>query len=581
VENKNQLENLKRKIEDKKQTVVDIETETLDGKIVGLSFCLEAGSAYYLPVGDKFKLVDIEDVLKSSRIKKIGHGLKYDYRLLLENGIELKNLYFDTMIAAYLLDPERRNYKLDRLVFNELGQEMIPLTDLMGEDHQTKLSQVEVEKIKDYSCEDSDMSYRLYQLYNSRLEEKNLSQLFNQIEMPLVAILAKMESLGIKVSKEKLLKLKDKLEREIEENKKQVKDLVGTDFNLDSPLQLREILFDRLEISSQGVSKTKTGLSTSASELNKIKNRHPVVELILKHRQMEKIRNTYVVPLLERNEERIKTNFNQVVAATGRLSSSDPNLQNIPARSELAQEVRKVFRAQKGFKLVSLDYSQIELRVAAHLSGDRAMIEAFKQGQDIHQATAAKLFDLSLSQVKPEQRDQAKTINFAVLYGMSPYGLAQSLETDRDYAKQFIDNYFKNFSGVKKYLDNIVKEAQEKGYVETLFGRRRYFNLDRSRQLKRAAINTPIQGTAADLMKKAMINIDKKINLANNLKEKDKPRMLLQVHDELIFEIKNNQTAEFSAKVKKIMEEVVRLKVPLKVDLKIGPSWGELEKKDV
>ncbi len=580
VENKKQLTNLIEEIEKKKLVAVDIETDTLEGKIIGVSFAHQPGQAYYLPLGEQFSLEDVENIMGNRKIKKVGHGLKYDYRLLLKNGLELSGLYFDTMIAGYLLSPERRNYQLDRLVFSEFGHKMTPLTDLMGEDHQTLLSEVDMEKVKDYSCEDSDYALRLFEVYRQELENKKLDELFYQIEMPLIKVLARMEILGVKVDRKRLTEIREKAVEDLKENKKEIIELAGEDFNLNSPLQIREILFDKLEIDSSSVRKTKTGLSTAASELEKIKDRHPIVELILKHRQIEKIRNTYIEPLLDRKKDRIQTNFNQVITATGRLSSSDPNLQNIPTRSKLGQEVRKAFVAQKGFKLVSLDYSQIELRIAAHLSGDKKMIEAFKSNQDIHKTTAAELFETTIEDVSKKQRDQAKTVNFAVLYGMSPYGLSQSLGESREYAKNFINNYFETFSGVKKYLDKIVKDARSKGYVSTILGRRRYFNLKsdrKERQLERAAINTPIQGSAADLIKKSMIEVEEKIGLAKSLEEKNKVRLLLQVHDELIFELPDKEMVEITEQIKNIMENVIELKVPLVVDRKKGPSWGEME----
>ncbi len=583
IKSKNQLKKIIEEIKNKKVSAIDLETDNLGGKIVGVSLACSADKAYYLPIGKKFKTADLEDLIEDKSIIKIGHGLKYDYQMLAENGLSLEGELFDTMVAAYLINPERRSYKLDNLVMDEFGEEITPLTDLMGKDYGTNLSQVEVEKVKDYACEDAEMAYRLYKLYRDQLKDLKLQKLFGQIEMPLMPILATMESLGIRVSKAKLEELKSKVSSKLETTEKKIKDLAGSDFNLNSPLQLREVLFDKLEISSKGIRKTKTGLSTAASELEKIKDRHPIAKLILEYRQVEKIRNTYIEPLLEREVQRIKTNFNQVATATGRLSSSDPNLQNIPTRSELGQEVRKVFIPEDGFRLVSLDYSQIELRVAAHLSGDKTMEEAFNSNQDIHSKTASELFEVSLDKVSEKQRDQAKTINFAVLYGMSPYGLSQSLDESREYASKFINNYFKTFSGVKKYLDSLVDQAKEEGYVETMLGRRRYFDLKQGsnrRQLERAAINTPIQGSAADIMKKAMIDVSNSISLSKTLKSK-KPRMILQVHDELIFEIRENNWLLEAEKIKKIMESVVDLKVPLKVDIKSGSSWGEMEKEDV
>jgi len=583
VKTKKELADIVREIKKSGQTTIDLETDGLGGKVVGMSLACSDEKAYYLSLGEKFVLGDLKEIIENKNIKKIGHGLKYDYRILMENGFKLKGELFDTMIAAYLINPERRSYKLDNLIMDEFGEEMIPLTDLMGKDYKTKLSQVDLGKVKDYACEDSQMTYRLFRLYKSRFKESDLNELFKNIEIPLIPILAVMESLGVRVSKNKLKKLKDRVGRQLDKIEEEIKEIAGMDFNLNSPLQLREVLYNKLGISSEGVRKTKTGLSTSATELEKIKDRHPMPKLILKYRQVEKIRNTYLEPILERSNRRVRTSFNQVATATGRLSSSNPNLQNIPTRSELGQEVRKVFVPQKGYCLVSLDYSQIELRVAAHLSGDKKMIEAFNDDQDIHSKTASELFDVKIEEVSKEQRDQAKTINFAVLYGMSSYGLSQSLNESREYASKFIKDYFNTFSDLKKYLDSLINRAEKDGYVETMLGRKRYFDLSSSsnrRQLERAAINTPIQGSAADIMKKAMIEIDKQIELASDLGS-NLPRMILQVHDELIFEIRQENWLDESKEIKKIMESVVNLKVPLRVDIKSGPSWGEMKKKDV
>jgi DNA polymerase I len=592
IENRSQLSQLKEKIRESGSVVIDTETSTLNGRLIGISFSYQAGRAFYLSFSGSsqentkktaFQPADIKDILEDKRIEKIGHGLKYDYRVLLANKVKLAGISFDTMIAGHLLDPEKRNYKLDRLAFNELGHQMIPLESLMGKDFSIPLDQVELTKVKDYSCEDADICYQLSQKFRPRLEKRNLTDLFQKIELPLIKILAKMEGLGVKIDSPQLEKLKDKTIDRLKEIDREIISLAGRKFNINSPQQLAEILFQKLAISQQGVRKTKTGASTAISELVKLIDRHPIISLIINHRQLEKLRNTYLEPLLEKPDQtgRVHTSFNQTITATGRLSSSEPNLQNIPTRTELGAEIRQAFISQTGFRLVSFDYSQIELRVAAHLSGDRRMIQAFNKGRDIHQSTAAELNNIPLSQVSHRQRQEAKTVNFAVLYGMSPYGLAQSLARPVDYAQEFIDNYFRHFSGVGKYLQQIKKEVAQKGYTETLFGRRRYFDIKGSRfsrnRLERAAINTPIQGTAADLIKKAMVEIDAKIGLVGRLSEKG-PRLLLQVHDELIFEVANRQVKSLAKRVKEIMEKGAKLRVPLVVEVKTGQNWGNLKK---
>jgi len=572
ITSRKQLEELKAKIIKKGLTVIDLETKDLGGDPVGMSFAFNKETACYLPFNKEFKITDVKDILEDSKIKKIGHGLKYDYRVLAENNVELQGIEFDTLLAGHLLDPEKRNYKLDRLAFSELGREMTPIEDLMGKDYETTLDKVDLEKLKDYSCEDAEITWLLYQQYLPDLEKRKLIKPFKEIELPLLVVLAKMEQKGIKIDQPYLEKIKDKVISELKATKDQIYTLAGEEFNIRSTQQLSKILFEKLDIPSKGVRRTKTGVSTAAAELEKIRLRHPIVEQLLLHRQLEKMRNTYVEPLLEHADKqgRINTNYNQAVTATGRLSSSEPNLQNIPARSELGQEVKASFISDKGHLLLSCDYSQIELRVAAHLSGDKTMIKTFERGEDIHASTAAELNEVELDQVTPTQRREAKTVNFGVLYGMSPYGLAQALNQPPEYAAEFIANYFIHFSGVRKYLDEIKEQVAKDGYVQTMFGRKRYFNFQTGnmpvQQMQRAAINTPIQGTAADIIKMAMIEINKQM---------PKARLLLQVHDELVFEVKESEMEKTAAKVKQIMEQVVKLKVPLEVDVKIGKRWGQ------
>jgi len=572
IANKKQLKQLKDQITKQGLSVIDLETKDLGGDPVGMSFAFNKTKAYYLPFNKQFKLADVKDILENDKIKKIGHGIKYDYRVLANSQVELQGIEFDTLLAAHLLDPEKRNYKLDRLAFSELGREMIPIEDLMGKDYKITLDKVAVEKLKNYSCEDAEITWLLYQKYLPELKKRKLIKAFRKIELPLIVVLAKMEQKGIKIDQPYLEKIKDKVTTDLKVCKDQIYKLAGEEFNIRSTQQLGKILFEKLDIPSRGVRRTKTGISTAASELEKIRSRHIIVEQLLMYRQLEKMRNTYIEPLLEHADKksRINTNFNQAVTATGRLSSSEPNLQNIPARTELGQEVKASFIAGKDYLLLSCDYSQIELRVAAHLSGDETMIKTFERGEDIHTSTAAKLNEVKLDQVTPTQRREAKTVNFGVLYGMSPYGLAQALNQPPEYAAEFINNYFIHFSGVRKYLDKIKDRVAKNGYVQTMFGRKRYFNFQTGnmpvQQMQRAAINTPIQGTAADIIKLAMIEINEQMPDA---------RLLLQVHDELVFEVKKSEMQKTAAKVKQIMEQVVKLKVPIEVDVKIGKRWGQ------
>lgn len=593
------------KIKRNKQFVFDTETDALGGNLIGISFAFEEKEAYYLPLvchsesqtknltrdpslpaqddnGDRdYYLSHLKPIFEDGTYKKVGHNLKYDCLILRKEGVEAENLYFDTMLAAYILNPGKRNYDLDSLSFVELGLEKTSIEELIGKGKDEKtLDKVPVEAVADYSCEDADMTFRLYNLFKPRLNNK-LKEVFYSIEMPLIEVLARMEEKGIKLDSQFLKAMSKEIKREISSISRRIHQIAGEKFNINSTQQLRQILFEKLGIKTADIRKTKTGLSTAASELEKIRERHTIIDLISKYREVVKLKNTYLeaLPNLVAADGRIHTSFNQTITTTGRLSSSNPNLQNIPIRTDLGNKIRRAFVADEGYKLVAFDYSQIELRVVSYLAEDKKMISAFKKGEDIHMATASWLFHKPISKISDFERREAKTVNFGVLYGMSSYGLAQGMKVDRDYAAEFIGNYFDTFKGVKKYLDGTKEKAKKLGYVETIFGRRRYIPeinsnvYDIAAAAERMAINMPVQGTAADIIKLAMIKIQKEILDGNK-----EIRLLLQVHDELVFEIKKESIKKFIPKIRKIMEEVYKLSVPIKVDVSAGKDWGSLKK---
>lgn len=574
-----------------KEFVFDTETTSLDplkAKLLGISFSWKKHEAYYVPVnhtkGKKF-IEELRQLFTDSRVKKNGHNLKFDIAVLETAGIKIKGIYFDSMIASYVLNPGTRGHSLDNLSFVELGHQMIPIETLIGKGtSQISMEQVPLEKLYEYACEDADITWQLIQKLKPRLKKKTLDKLFHTIEMPLVKVLAKMERNGVKIDVKFLDKMGKELEKKIVELEKRIQKIAGVAFNVNSPIQLKEVLFEKLKISSFDIRKTKTGLfSTASSELEKLKDNHPIVPLIIKHRELSKLKNTYLdaIPkLVDPKTSRVHTSYNQTITSTGRLSSSDPNLQNIPIRTELGEKIRHAFIADNGYMFISADYSQIELRIVASLSNDKKMIEIFKRGEDIHKATAAAINKLPLQKVTKEMRYAAKEVNFGILYGMGAYGLSRRTGITVSEAQRFIDSYFSTFSGVKAYIEKTLDEARKKGYVKTLFGRIRYIPEIHSgifqvrSAAERMAINMPIQGTAADLIKIAMINIDK------HLEEKYKPeysKMILQVHDELVFEVREDLVDEVSEMVKTDMEMAGagRIKVPIKVDIRISKSWGE------
>jgi len=589
--NKNNFTSFLKYLEKTKEFVFDTETSFLGGELVGISFCFAKNKAYFLPLNDfsdyklwekkEIMLTKLKPIFEDKTHFKIGHNLKYDYQILRKENIEVEPLYFDTMIASWLIDPETRNHNLERLAFLELGYQKISKDVLFKKKEKFDLRLLTLKQIAEYSAEDSWVTFNLYWKLKKKLKELKLESLFKNIEMPLVKVLAKMEERGIELDSKVLTKLAKKVQKEMIKIKNNVYRLVGKEFNLNSPIQLREILFEELALDQTRIKKTKTGLSTAASELEKMREKHKVVDLILRYRELAKLSNTYLeaLPRLVDKKRRIHTNFNQTATSTGRLSSSDPNLQNIPTRTDLGQKIRRAFVAPKGKILIGADYSQIELRVIAHLSRDNKMIEAFKKREDIHSATAALIYKIPLKKITPQMRRVAKTVNFGVIYGISPYGLGQALKIHQAEAKDFIAKYFKVFNKIKLFHQKVLGQAQKKQYVETIFGRRRYLkNIvsplpDLRSQAERAAINMPVQGTAADIIKLAMIKIEKdseKIFLTL--------KMLLQVHDELVFEVDKSEAQKAAKWIKKTMEQIVKLKIPIEIDINLASSWGEMKK---
>jgi DNA polymerase-1 len=492
-------------------------------------------------------------------------------------GVSLRGVWFDVTVASYVLDPGRREHGLVSLAVEILGHKATTLDDVTGTGrNRIPFAEVDLEKARAYACEGADLTVRIYERFRDDLAEQRLEALFRELEMPLVPVLARMERRGILIDDRFFREMSRKLNQELELIQDEVWKVAGTEFNVNSTPQLREILFEKLDLPV--VKRTKTGPSTDASVLEELASQgHEIPRLLLEYRELEKLRSTYVdaLPrLVNRRTGRIHTSFNQAVAATGRLSSSDPNLQNIPIRTALGREVRKGFVAGPGHLFLAVDYSQIELRILAHFSGDEAFVKAFREGIDVHRQTASVIFGVDVEDVTPTMRAQAKTINFATLYGQGAFSLAGQLGISREDAKSFIDQYFERFSGVRRFLDEQVEKARTEGFVETLLGRRRYVPELASRNWnvrqfgERVAQNTPIQGTAADLIKKAMIEIDAELDRRGS-----GAGMLLQVHDELLFEVPSDEVDPVREVVVTSMEAALELDVPLVAEAGVGPTW--------
>jgi DNA polymerase-1 len=574
--------------------VIDLETTSLkpiEADIVGFSFSFKEKEAFYLPLELKESDLRAEEILKrleplltNGKIKKWGQNIKYDLMVLKRNGIELKGIEYDTMIASYLLNPSQRQHNLDALSLQYLNYKKIPTSDLIGKGRkQISMKEVPVEKVAAYACEDADITLRIKNVLEPRLKEAKITELFEEVEIPLINVLAEMEMNGVFLDKQLLKRMSQDLEAELAELEENIYTLAGEKFNINSPQQLGKILFEKLRIQdSRGikkVKKSKTGYSTNIAVLESY-SFHPFVQNILKYRQSSKLKSTYVdsLPkLVNPYTGKVHTSFNQTVTATGRLSSSDPNLQNIPIRSELGRQIRKAFiPSEAGYKILSADYSQIELRIVAHLSGDKTLIDSFLRGEDIHRRTAALIFEVPPEEVTREMRSQAKSINFGIIYGMGPMRLASETGITMSEAKQFIESYFEKYPKVYEYIQSTIEKAKLQGYVTTILNRRRLLpeinsqNPRISSNAENIAINTPIQGSAADLIKVAMLRIAEEIR-----EKKLKTKMILQVHDELVFEIPEEELEESKELIKRNMEGVYHMVVPIKVDMGVGDNWLE------
>jgi DNA polymerase-1 len=557
----------------------------LDSELVAISFSWRKGSGFlvHFPGSREEtmeKLTILKPVFEDQGVRKIGQNMKFDIQVLANYGIEVKGSLFDTMIAHYLLEPDMR-HNMNLLSETYLSYSPVHIESLIGEKgvNQKNMRSVPVEQIKEYAVEDADVTYQLKEVFQPRLRSEGLSELADDIEMPLIRVLADMERVGVRLNQEDLKAISTGLREDIISLETEIFNLAGTEFNISSPKQLGDILFIRLKLDDKArVTKTKQ-FNTSEEILQRLAGRHPIIDKVLEYRGLKKLLSTYVEALpqlVDKKTGRIHTSYNQAVASTGRLSSNNPNLQNIPVRDERGREIRKAFVPEEGKLFLSADYSQIELRLMAHLSGDRNMIDDFLSGNDIHAATASKIFGVEIKDVTREMRSRAKTANFGIIYGISSYGLSERLTIGRKEAKDLIDGYFNSYPGVRKYMDESIRKARDLGYVTTMLGRRRYVRdiLSRNQVVRgnaeRNAINAPIQGTAADIIKIAMVKIHGKLK-----NEGYDSKMILQVHDELIFEVVPGELERLKKMVIHEMSDALKLDVPLKVDCGTGKNWLE------
>ena len=550
-----------------------------------MSFSFEAHKAWYvnIPDGDagKYRLSLFKSLFENEGVSKIGQNIKYDMNVLLQYGIAVKGKLFDTMLAHYLIEPDMR-HNMDYLAETYLGYKPVSIETLIGKKgkNQSSMRDVELEKIKEYAAEDADVTYQLKVILEKILQEKGDIKLFEEIEMPLVQVLSKMEMEGIKIDTNALLEFSKELLEQLILLEKEIYVEAGVEFNINSPKKMGDVLFETMKLDDKA-KKTKTGqYATSEEVLQKLLYKHPIIQKILDYRGLQKLKSTYVDALPEMvnaQTGKIHTSFSQAVAATGRLSSVNPNLQNIPIKTARGREVRKAFIPnEENHVLLSADYSQVELRLIAELSGDAGMIEAFQSGLDIHSATASKVFNVPLEEVTKEMRGKAKMVNFGIIYGISAFGLAQRLNISRTEAKEIIDNYFSKYPRIREYMDESIDNAKQTTFVKTLMGRKRYLKDINSANAvvrgyaERNAINAPIQGSAADIIKKAMIDIQKELD-ASSLKAK----MVLQVHDELVFTVPFDEVELLKPIVKRGMEKAVQTRVPLEVEMSTGKNWLE------
>lgn len=584
--------NLLSRLRQSPEISIDTETTSTDpirAGLVGISFSLEPGRAWYIPIGHRYQdvprqldrdtvLAGLKPILEDPGIKKIGQNLKYDFIVFKRHGINMAGISFDTMIASYVINPGRPSHSLEAIALEYLDYKVTTYEDVTGSGKgQRPFEEVDIETATRYAGEDADIVLRLKRELEPRLKEHGLEVLFRDIEMPLMEVLADIELTGVKIDAGFLHDLSRRLEAEIEESARSIYEMAGTEFNINSPKQLADILFGKIGLRPS--KRTKTGFSTNVDVLEELSHIHPLPGEILNYRSLVKLKSTYIdaLPALINPETgRLHTSLNQTVTATGRLSSSDPNLQNIPIRTETGREIRKAFIPEEGCSILSADYSQIELRILAHLSNDPGLIATFRQDEDVHTRTASEIFGLPIEEITAEMRRKAKAVNFGIIYGISAFGLAQNIGVSNTEAKRYIDGYFERYPKVREFIDRTIEEARTKGYVTTLFGRRRFIpELSSSAAAlrasgERAAVNTPIQGTAADMIKIAMIRIHRRLK-----QEGLSARIILQIHDELVLEVPNAEIDTARHIVRDGMENVAELSVPVKVDMGVGRNWDE------
>ena len=590
IDTAKKFEQFIRQLKKQKLIAFDTETTAIDpcrADLVGISFCWQPYKAFYLPVKAPLgaKHLDINTVrskltpvMADEKIKKVGQNVKFDLIVMQNARMPAKGVCFDTMVASYCLDPLRKSHSMEAMALDYLNYHTMPISALIGKGrNQLTFDMVDTAAATEYAAEDADVTFRLYQYLTALLESHpDLKKLFEDVEMPLVFVLAAMEANGVSLDTRLLKDLSSRINEELETVTKQIYELAGSVFNLDSPRQLAEILFDRLNLRSLRAG--KAGRSTDAAVLEQLIDQHPVIELILQYRTLSKLRNTYVDKLgqlINPRTGRVHASFNQTVTATGRLSSSDPNLQNIPIRTELGREIRSAFvPADKSDCILSADYSQIELRLLAHFSRDRALLTAFAEDKDIHRFVASQIYGVPLEDVTDQMRSHCKAVNFGIIYGQGAFGLARTAGITQTQARKFIDDYFARYGSIREFMDQTIESAKRTGYAETILHRRRRIpnlnsrNANKRAQAQRMAVNTVIQGSAADLIKVAMINIHRKIEA-----EKLPVKMILQIHDELVFELPANQAEQHAEWLANEMTSAIRLDVPLKVDITQGPTW--------
>jgi len=575
----------------KEQNLFAVDTETtsilpMRANLVGLSFCWEVHKAYYLPVaaplGANHLILDdirpkLAPILADENIKKVGQNIKYDMLVLQNAGLPVKGVYFDTMVASYCLDPARK-HGMDIMAMDFLNYRCIPIQDLIGKGrNQLTFDMVDTQAACEYSAEDADITWQLYGYLKARLErEPDLSTLFEQVEMPLTSVLATMERSGVSLDAKVLRGMSGEINEALKRVTDEIYEQAGTVFNIDSPKQLAEVLFDKLGLESVRIG--KAGRSTDAAVLEELAAEHPIIALVLEYRTLAKLKNTYTEKLgalINRRTGRVHASFNQTITATGRLSSSNPNLQNIPVRTELGRKIRSAFvPAKKTDCILSCDYSQIELRLLAHFSKDRALMEAFAADQDIHKFVASQIYGVPLDEVTKEMRSRCKAVNFGIIYGQGAFGLSRSIGITMAEAKKFIDDYFARYRSIRSFMDGVIEDVKERGYAETILHRRRRIdnlkskNANKRAQAERLAVNTVIQGSAADLIKIAMVSIQRKIDT-----ESLPIKMVLQIHDELVFELPSKEVERHADWIVQKMTAAIKLDVPMKVDISHGPSW--------